>query len=262
MNEALRDNASVKELLATLGRNHAEAGDFWAVLGHVHAMERQLDAATVELREMRRELSAMREERNHPLRSALQKAVRALEAKTAEAREKLGEIKDAIVSGCKNAVSAFKKHGVAALANLAAFFRVGPLLQAMRKSLTEGVASNERAMRRIDAMSAEYHSAGLHLKNAGRALRGKEAATDVKPSGKLAKLAKSPFAAHNAQMRQALRSVNGAITGLERLNQNARRQTAEKPSILHTLDEMKERARMERPATPVTEAAKRRDMSL
>ena len=36
-------------------------------------------------------------------------------------------------------------------------------------------------------MAAQYHEAGKHLKNAGRVLAGKEAVTEAKPTGKVAK---------------------------------------------------------------------------
>ena len=260
MDEALRDDASVKELFSILDETKTDAGGFSAIIGYVQAMERQIEAAAHDLKEMRRELSAMREERNHPLRTALQKAANALETKISAARARLSEIKSAVADGCKNAVAAFKRGGVSALANLSAFFRIGPLLQRMKQSLTDGIASGEQSMRRIEAMSAEYHKAGLHVNNMGRTLRGKEAMVDIKPSGRLAKLAKAPFAAHNAQMKRALGSVNKAIAGLDRLNRAAGRQTEEKPSVLQTLDTMKQRAQ-EQPG-PVQAAAKRRGMDL
>ena len=261
MNESLHHNPSVKELLAILDENRVDAGGLLAMLGYVHAMERQLDAAVTELKEIRRELSDMREERSHPLRSALQKAAQTLEVKIAETRSKLDELKETILQGCKNAVSAFKERGISVLSNLASFFRADPILQAMKRSLTEGIVSNEQAMSRIDALSAEYHQAGLHIKNMGRAVRGKETQQFVKPSGRLTKLAKQPFAAYNAQMKQALSNVNKMIAGLERLNKKAR-QEPEKPSILEKLETMKERARQTGYDSPAQTAAKRRDVSI
>ena len=261
MNEALMNNTSVRELLAILDRNHTDAGGLLALLGYVNAAERQLDTVAAELREMRHELSVIREERNHPLRAALQRAQRSLETKINAAREKLNEVKNAIIQGCKKAVIMFKRYGITALSNLAAFFRVGPMLEAMKKSLTESIASSEKAIRRIDTISAKYHQAGLHMKNAGRALRGKETIQDAKPIGRLAKLAKSPFAAYINQMKYALSNVKKAIAGLERLNRSAHK-LAEEKSILQTLNVMKERAHQTQQAAPAQAAEKRRDVSL
>jgi regulator of replication initiation timing len=260
MSEALRDDASVKELFSILDGTKTDASGLAALIGYVHTIERQLDAAAQDLKEMRHELSVMREEQNHPLRTALQKAAHTLETKIAAARKQLSEIKSAIAKGCKNAVAAFRRGGISALANLASFFRIEPMFAALKRNLTDGIASGEQSMRRIEAMSAEYHKAGLHVKNMGRALRGKETRTDISPSGRLAKLAKAPFSAHNAQMKLALRCVNRAIAGLDRLNRAAGRQAEEKPSVLQTLDTMKQRAQQQ-PA-PVPVAAKRRGMDL
>jgi dsDNA-specific endonuclease/ATPase MutS2 len=73
--EPILENEHVKELLAILRENNSPSTkDFLAVLHHVGAMEKQLDAAVKELAAMRQELRTAQEQ-NHPVKTALQKAV-------------------------------------------------------------------------------------------------------------------------------------------------------------------------------------------
>lgn len=123
-NTALLGNEHVKELLALLKENRVSNQDFMNVIGYVGAMERQLDTAVNELSTMRRELSELREQQSHPMRKALQKAIRALEGKITETRERLEAVKADIIVGCKNAVAAFREKGIAALNGLSSFLHI------------------------------------------------------------------------------------------------------------------------------------------
>ena len=87
-----------------------------------------------------------------------------------------------------------------------------------------------RAIERIEAVSQKYHEAGRHLKNAGRALTGKEAIQKVKPPGKAAKTATVPFRAVRTCFRSLEKSAASAANRLERLEQ-------QKPSIQNTIQQ-------------------------
>ena len=152
-------------------------------VGHVSEMEKQLAGAVDELKAMRQELQNLQEQ-NHPLKAVLQKSVRELEANVAALRERLTELKGAVIEGCKNTLAAVKEQGISALDNAARFFHIKPGLAALRNNINEGIQADEKAISRIKAVSAEYHEAGRHLKNIGRALMGKEAVQEAKaPAG-------------------------------------------------------------------------------
>lgn len=120
---SLLENEHVKELLAILeASNTPDRKDFLAVLNQVGAMERQLDAAVRELAAMRRELNEARE-LAHPVKTALQNAVKTLEKNVAVLRGRLDAVKQNVIEGCKNAVDAFKEKGISALHNVARFFK-------------------------------------------------------------------------------------------------------------------------------------------
>ena len=189
------DNRHIKELLAIMKNNHVPSRkDLLDVLGQVSAMEKQLAAAVGELQAMRLEL-AEAEKRNHPIKNTLQKAVIAMQSQVLEMRDKLAALKQNVIDGCKNAVEAFKEKGISALDNIAHFFKIKPMLESIRGGLDKNIQLDNKLIANIEAVSMEYHQAGRHLKNMGRAVVGKEAITDAKPPGMVAKAVSVPFRA-------------------------------------------------------------------
>jgi len=244
----LAENEHVKELLAILRENNSPSTkDFLAVLQQVGAMEKQLDAAVKELAAMRRELQEAQEQ-NHPVKTAMQKAVIAMQGQVLDLRDKLAELKQNVIDGCKSAVAAFKEKGISALDNITRFFKVKPLLENMRDTLNDSIKHDDKAIARIEAVSAEYHEAGRHVGNIGRAMMGKEAVQDVKPVGKLAKALEAPFRAERSCFVSMKKSVEAAIGSLARLEERA---AERKPSIkqaMQTFNEQIAQAKKDAPA--------------
>ena len=158
-NGALLENEHVKVLLALLKENRVSNQDFMNVIGYVGAMERQLDTAVNELSSMRRELSDLRDQQSHPVRIALQKAIRALEGKIAETRARLEAVKANIIEGCKDVVAAFREKGAAALHGLASILHIRQGLQAICDGMDKNIQFDEQSMKKIAYISAEYHEA-------------------------------------------------------------------------------------------------------
>jgi len=260
----LIENEYVKELLAIMKANRVNTEDLQGLIGYVGAMERQLDTAVGELHSMRRELNNMREEQNHPVKTALQNTVRTLERSINDAREQLDIIKKNIIDGCKNAVSAFKEKGISALSNIAGFFKIKDSLQNLRGSLNSGIEANKRAIAKIESVSAEYHEAGKHIKNMARAVAGKEAVQDAKPAGRLAKTLEAPFRSELSCLTGMKKSVDAAIVKLEQLEKAGLkgRQADKKPSILKTLNALKEQTEQAKRDAPAPDKAKRKEASL
>ena len=247
-NAPLIENEHVRELIGVLQENQMDAKTLVAMLGYVAAVEKQLDKAVGELAAMRRELNVMREERNHPIRTALIRAINTLENAIGIVRARLDAIKSAVVTGCKSAVAAFKQHGISALSNLARFFNLKTELRDWSKGLSNLIKANDKAVENIAAISAEYHAAGLHVKNAARVLVGKEPLRAVKRNGRLARLVEAPFVVVR-QLRQHVKDgIDRAAGALERLDQAAPAQR--KPSIAADIlkyKDMAEQARREAP---------------
>ena len=235
----IAENEYVKELLALLKENQSPAGkELLEAIGHVSEMEKQLASAVDELKAMRQDLEKMK---NPPLKSALQKSIVVLQDRILALRDSLAELKAGIIEGCKNTLAAVKERGISALDHAARFFHIKPGLTAMRNNINEGIQADEKAISSIEAVSAEYHEAGRHVKNIGRALMGKEAVQEAKAPGKLAKTVQAPYRAERACLLSMQNSVEKALARIERLEQAAEK----KPSILDTMRTQNEKIRAE-----------------
>lgn len=148
-------------------------------------------------------------------------------------RERLDALKDSIIEGCKNLLTAFKEKGVQALPNAARFFKLRPALESMRDGLSERIKADDRAIAKIEAVSAEYHEAERHLKNAGRALVGKAAVAEAKAPDRLAKAVSAPFRAERASLLSARKSVDNALGRLASLEKSAQRRPSIKKTMQH-----------------------------
>lgn len=204
------------------------------MLQQIAGMEKQLGAAVEELSAMRNEL-AEAERRNHPIKNTLQKAVIVMQAQVLDLRDRLGELKQAVVEGCKKTLATFREQGVSALAHTAQFFHIRPALEAVGRELDQAIAHDDKALAAITAASKEYHEAGRHLKNFVRAVRGQEPVTEPKGPGALARTLEAPFKTERALFTSMKSRAEGALNCLARLE-------AARPSIRKTMEEMSAKA--------------------
>ena len=70
---------------------------------------------------------------------------------------------------------------------MARFFHLREGLEGVKETIQAGIATDEKALAKIEAVSAEYPRGGQAFENVGRALMGKEAVSEAKGPGKLAK---------------------------------------------------------------------------
>jgi len=237
----IMENENVVELLSILRDNNRSDKALLAVLGQVTAMEKQLAAAVRELAAMRRDL-AEAEKRNHPIKNALQKAVIAMQAQVIEMRNKLAQLKQSVIDGCKNAVQAFKDKGITALDNITRFFKIRPMLESIQNTADRAAQSADKTIANIEAISAQYHEAGKHLKNAGRALSGKEIIQEAKPNGKVSKTFSAPFRA----VRACFAGIrNHAVVAVSKLKQLEEQAATRKPSIKKDIEKYTEKIERE-----------------
>jgi hypothetical protein len=186
---------------------------------------------------------------DHPIKTALQKAIASLEAKVAAIKEQIGELKTNIIEGCKNAVSAFKEKGAAVLNKLASFFKIKSGLQSIKNDSVMGADLNDKAMAKIAAFSQEYHKAGRGLKNMARIMVGKKPIDAVKESGKLAKVMCAPYKAAKAVNLGIKKQCDKMITSLDKLekgveaNREAKAAAVKpkKPTLMERIDANKKK---------------------
>ena len=251
--EPIIDNQHVKELLKILRENEApQMKDLLTVLYKVTAMERQLDNAVSELAAMQKQLDEARAV-NHPALAAMEKAVINTQNFIQDLRDKLTAIKQDIINGCKNAASAFKEKGISALNNLAGFFGIKSALESVRNDLNRTIDHDNKAIGKIETISKNYHEAGKHLRNVGRALLGKEAIQEAKPVGAVAKSFIAPYKAERSCSEKIKKHVEAAIGCMTRLEQRA---AEKKPSLMDALNAADKKVAQAKKDAPAVDAPK------
>ena len=251
--EPLAENEHVKELFSILKDNNKDAAGLSALINHVKGMEDFVKQAESKIADMKCQLDEMKEIQNHPIKTALQNTIKALETKVAEIKEQISVIKDNIIEGCKNAVAAFKEKGAAALDKLTSFFRVKTCLEKIQKSCDSSIRTCNKTITGIENFSKQYHTAGRALKNMARIAVGKDPIDAVKESGKLAKAFSAPARAEKACMEGIRQSAASMIGKLDKLEQSAdvkrgdkavaAQPKAKKPSLMERLNENNEKVR-------------------
>ena len=176
-----------------------------------------------------------------------------MQAQVSELRDKLAELKENIITGCKDAITAFKEKGISALDNIARFFKIKPMLENMRDSLDKNIKFDDKAIAKIEAISTEYHQAGLHVKNMGRAILGREAEQEAKPPGKIAAVISSPFRSERQCFASMKKSAETAIASMARLEERAQER---KPSIKKTLEDLNAKIEQDKKDAPNLERHK------
>jgi hypothetical protein len=237
----LAENQYVQELFSILQDNGKDTKGLSAIIGHVSEMESFITRAEQKIAEMKSQLSEMKEVQNHPVKTALTNAIKALETKVAEAKERIGELKTAIIDGCKSAVDAFKEKGAAALNNLAKFFHIKGALKAVDKSVESTIATCDRAVANINKFADNYHDVGRGFKNMGLIIVGREPVDQKKENGKLAAAMSAPYKAEKSAMNGIKRAVGAIEKKIAQLGasveaKQARRVAEKKPSIIDELE--------------------------
>jgi SHS2 domain-containing protein len=254
----LYNNPYVQDLFKTLSDNGKDTSGLSAILNYTGEMENLIKRAEGTISDMKSQLEEVKQLHNHPVKTALQNAIKALERKVIGLRENLMKLKNNIVNGCKNAVSAFKAQGIIALDNVASFINIKDSLQDWKKDAESGIRTSEKAIANIETFASEYHTAGLALKNMARMAVGKPPVDTKKEMGNLAKAVAAPYKAQKAVFAAMKNATEKAITNLDKFENKAvskrsERAAANKPSIMKMLhDNIDTVAQMKRD-TPIKE---------
>jgi hypothetical protein len=260
-NAPLSENQYVKELFSIMRDNGRDTSGLSALLGHVSEMETFVKNAEDKISVMKDQLAEMKEIQSHPVKTALQKAIKSLEHTVSVMKDQIGKLKSQIIDGCKSAVTAFKENGIAALNNLAKFFRVKPLLSAINNNATRDIGVSNDAISRINEYAKQYHTAGRAVKNIGRMFTGKDPIDDVKQAGVIAKTLSAPYRANIAIQNGIKKAVGKAADAIDELDlaatvKQAERTRERKPSLLGNLAAKKEIVAQKKLEIPTPERAK------
>ena len=228
---------------ANMGKQADEYADFF---GSIDAMQNQLNETLAELKNVRKQLDAIQDKQN-PVKKAFTAVVNKLQAEIQAIQTQLNELKEKLINAAKNAVQSFKEKGQAALNGILKFFNIKKELQATVKSAGAVIESCNKSIAKIERISNEYHAAGLHTRNMGRAMVGKEAVVDQKSKGKLAKALQAMVRFRKNFSAGLKKKCEAALARLENLEKTvqgnreraAERKAAKKPSLMNRMDDHK-----------------------
>ena len=215
------ENEHVQELLSLLKEGNANTRTVLvSVLACVGKMEAQYANMVTELSGMRQAL-AEAERQRHPIKNAMQSTVIAAQARLLDFRDALMRLKQTVIDGCRAAIATVQETGISALNHVTQFLKIRPMLENMRNNADKNIRMCDRRIAETKTMSEEYHKAGRHLKNIGRAFLGKEPIQEAKPMGKLAGAHIRYLQNERAGYAKTKSGLESALNSLKRLEERA-----------------------------------------
>ncbi len=217
----LQSNEVIQQFMKLLEENgrQGQAADLSQLMWYMDGMARQYEVVLQELKEVRQQLNQVQEP---SAKYVVQGAVAKLELKAHQLKETLDGLWEKIAGCARSAVEGFKENGVAALDKAVSALGVKNTLEAMQEHISGMIDGTKRNIEKVENLGHELRSAGGHLKNAGRAVTGKETQqVDGGQEGRFQSVILAPM----RTVRKMLSSMNNAtlaaIGGVEHLEQTA-----------------------------------------
>ena len=243
--QPLLNDSNVLEFLKLLNsaNKQSQANEYAEYFGSIDAIQTQLNETLDELKNVRKQLDALQAHKN-PIKKAFSSVIVQLHNELQAIQMQLNELKEKMLTSAKNAVQFVKENGLAALNGVFKFFAVKEDLQATINSASAVMESCNKSVAKIESISNEYHAIGLHTRNFGRAVIGKEAVQDQKQKGKLAKALQSLIKFrknYSAGLKKRCENSLARLENLENAVQNNRSLKAERkrPSLLKRIENYK-----------------------
>lgn len=232
MNTSQKDTfQQFMKLLEENGRA-GQAREMAFLLAYMDNMSRQFDSVLGELREVKAQLARARES---PVKKMLVRMTDALANSVRQARRLLRNLREKMASCAAHAVENFKTAGVSALDKAVSAMRVKPMLESIQRKIGGMIDGTEENIAKVEETGHKLRSAGGFLKNAGRALAGKETyLVDGGRAGHFQAVVLAPLRAVRATLSGMNRATLAALRGVEHLGR-----TEEKRSVRRFLLENK-----------------------
>ena len=226
-NKPLAGNDAVREYLKLLMEARPEAGrEYAALLFQMDGMHRQLDAALKELAQVRGELAKMQE---CPEKGFLSHAMETAGKRLSAMRQGLMEMKERMVSGAREAVEGVKKSGIKALDKMVSAVGIRKGLEEMHGNLSGSIQDVKKSIEKVETVGRELRSVGEHLKNAGRAVMGREQQkVDGGTEGRFQAAILAPMRREKRILDRMNNLVLAALGSVERLEREAEKARGDK----------------------------------
>lgn len=178
MNTALvpiREDENVRAFFSLLEQHNLqpEKQDAEQLTAYIEKMETEFSQVHKELEEVKKQLETLQ---NRGVKATALRVVHTVEEKTAQAKAQLAEVKDTFIQGAGLAVRAAKDKGVVGLKTAVEKMGLRSGLERLKSGLHQCAEHVQGGINRLAALGDELHEVGGHVRNAGRALTGKEAA--------------------------------------------------------------------------------------
>lgn len=237
-------HSAVKEFVSLMDANNSpDRVEVIALFRQIAEMEKLLGEAVKELSAMRKELAAVKES---PHKASLKKVVNGMEQSVAHLRERLNDVKESILYGCKQSVAAFRAHGISALNHMADFFHLRPALEALNREANKAIDHNEKSIANLHKAGVHYHEAARSFRNVGRVLLGREPLKEAKSSGSLIRMIENSYKRQLVVFSNVKRLTTSLLNTLQRMEKSVQRPT----SIRQTMKEFNDKRTQEQRETP------------
>lgn len=225
--EQLLQNKDIRELIDLLKQNNPSQGkEYAALLGQIDEMSLMLNKALQELKEVRTQLGGQKES---GIKQAVTKAVEAVEGRISAMRVAVSDMKERTVKGAREAVEGFKHGGTRALDMTVSLLGIKKGLKAMKNDLESSLQDVQKSIQKVEKAGHEMRSVGGHIRNAAYAIVGKEPPPPAdRGEGRFQAAILAPLRRERDTLGRLLGLVDSVIRKLEKLEQAARRPTAEK----------------------------------
>lgn len=177
-------------------------------------------------------------------------------------QDQLKEIKISLNEKAAQLVQNFKIHGVKALNHVCEFLGVKDAMEQLKESLLDNAQSMQTSINKINTVGRELREVTTHVKNVGRAIAGKETmkVPESKEKGFFHQMKRPYQSMKHFCVNQAAKLEKG-IEAMERLEKSANK-TAQKPSIMETLQKFKEQQAGQKKAMPIPGQEKKQENTL
>ena len=248
--DPLQSQDAIQQFMKLLGENgrREQAMDLSALMWYMDGMNRQYEAVLQELQQVRQQLDQVQEP---SVKYVMQGAVAKLEHKAHQIKETLDNLWEKIAGCAAAAVENFKEAGVSALDKAVSAIGAKNVLESLQEKISGMIADTKQNIENVENIGHELRSVGGHLKNAGRAMTGKETQTvDGGQEGRFQSVILAPMRATKSllsNMNNATLAAIGRVEHLELSAEAARearaeRQAEKKSSIRQALSDKKAEA--------------------
>lgn len=170
----LRDHPQIIDLISVLEQSglQKQKEEVQALVGYIDGMEEKLSQMMDEMKEMRLEVGKLHDK---GIRARCSQLADTVEGKVRQTKVMVSTAKENLISSAKQMVQTFREKGRAALRHAVQALRIPAVLSRMERGFSHASQAMEQCAGKLDVIRDELHQAGGHMKNAGRALAGKEA---------------------------------------------------------------------------------------